>query len=110
MIGTSDWEFKLGTGAVKGFRWGTVTVRTAVEYNRAEDLFELGEYAVEYLKRISPLLRLYAGVEGSQDEVEAIAEAQLHFRERVVVKLNFGFGLTPKATDLAPEVGVVFVF
>ncbi len=110
LIGTSDWEFKLGVGTVKGFTWGTTTIRVAAEYNRAEDKFELGEYAVEYLKRISEHLRLFAAVEGTQDELELIAEAQLHLRRRAVVKLNCGIGLTPKATDLAPEAGIMFVF
>ncbi len=110
LIGTSDWEFKLGVGTVKGFAWGTTTLRLAAEYSRAEDKFELGEYAVEYLKRISRSLRLFAAVEGTQDELELIAEAQLHLRRRAVVKLNCGIGLTPKATDLAPEVGIMFVF
>ena len=33
LIGTSDWEFKLGTGITKGFSWGTITLRTAAEYD-----------------------------------------------------------------------------
>jgi len=33
-----------------------------------------GEYALEYLKRLSPRFRLYAGVEGNQGEVEWIVE------------------------------------
>ena len=110
LIGTSDWEFKLGFGASKGFSWGTTTLRSAVEYNRAEDKFELGEYAVEYVKRISQFLRVFLAAEGTQDEVELITEAQLHFKNRAVIKLNCAFGLTAKATDLAPEVGIMFVF
>lgn len=110
LIGTSDWEFKLGAGAVKGFRWGTFTARAAVEYNRAEDKFELGEYAIEYLKRISRSVRVFAAIEGSQDEVELIPQVQLSPSDRVVIRLNCGFGLTPRATDFAPEAGVMFVF
>ncbi|HEY7575698.1 MAG TPA: hypothetical protein VIB08_11075, partial [Thermoanaerobaculia bacterium] len=30
LIGTSDWELKLGGGLVKGLAWGTVTARVAV--------------------------------------------------------------------------------
>jgi len=51
LIGTQDWEYKLGVGAVKGFTLGTFTFRVAGEYDRSEDKFELGEYAVEYLKK-----------------------------------------------------------
>ena len=38
-----------------------------------------GEYAVEYLKRISRAFRVYLGIEGNQDEVEFITEVQWHF-------------------------------
>lgn len=109
LIGTADWEFKLGTGVTRGFGWGTWTARVAVEYDRAEDKVALGEYAVEFLKRLSPSWRVYAGVEGSDDEVELIAEAQWHLSRFAYVKLNNAVGLTPKATDYAPEVGVMFV-
>jgi len=110
LIGTQDWEFKLGTGVIKGFRWGTMTVRAAVDYTREEDKAELGEYAVEYLKRVSNRLRLYAAVEGSQDEVELLTEAQVFLTPRTILKLNNGLGITSKATDFAPEVGIMFFF
>ena len=32
LIGTPDWEVGLGTGLVRGFDWGTLTVRAALEY------------------------------------------------------------------------------
>ena len=32
LIGTPDVELKFGTGVVRGFRWGTLTARAAVEY------------------------------------------------------------------------------
>ncbi len=108
LIGTQDWEFKLGSGITKGFPFGTFSLRAAVEYNAAESKVELGEYAGEYVKRLSPHWRVYLGLEGSQDEVELITEAQIHIKpEKVVVKLNNAFGLTSKATDWAPEVGLM---
>lgn len=110
LIGTSDWEFKVGTGMIRGFRWGTTTLRAAVEYNAAESILELGEIAVEYLKRVNQLVRLYGGVEGTQDEVELITEAQLHVSPRLFIKINNAFGLTSKATDYAPEFGFVLRF
>lgn len=113
LIGTSAWEFKLGVGAVRGFRWGTMTFRAAVENTEDEGKrkFETGEYAVEYLRRVSPKWRLFAAIEGSQlDEVELITEAQWHLHSRVFVKLNTAWGLTPNATDIAPEVGIMFSF
>jgi len=110
LIGTQDWEFKLGVGATKGFSFGTLTVRFAGEYDRSEDETEFGEYAVEYLKKISSRWRLYAGVEGFQDERELITEIQLHLSRTLFFKFNSAFGLTPKATDWAPEIGLVLSF
>jgi hypothetical protein len=108
LIGTTDWELKLGSGAVRGFPWGTVTARAAVEYDAAESAVDLGEAAVEYLKRLAPSWRVYAGVEGTQDEIELIPELQWEIGRRALVKLNSAVGLTSKATDWAPEVGVMF--
>jgi hypothetical protein len=48
--------------------------------------------AVEYLKRISPSVRLFAGVEAEQDEVELITEAQWFLRPNLFLKLNNSFG------------------
>ncbi len=110
LIGTQDWEFKLGVGVVKGFRWGTLTARTAVEYDRAEGKLEFGEYAVEYLKRISRVFRVTALIEGKDDEVELIGDLQIHATQWLFIRLNAGVGLTSKATDFAPEVGFVFWF
>lgn len=110
LIGTPDWEFKFGTGLVKGFSWGTATIRAAVEYTKDESKLELGEYAVEYLKRLSSSWRVYLGFEGTQDEVELITEAQWHISDSIFVKLNNAFGVTGKATDWAPEIGCVFSF
>lgn len=108
LIGTQDWEFKLGAGIIKGFTWGTIALRTSVAHDRAERKTEFGEYALEYLKRISRVVRFTALIEGEEDEIELITDLQLHVSPRVFIKLNNGFGLTSKATDLAPEVGVVF--
>ena len=59
---------------------------------------------------MSPAWRVYVGIEGTQDEVSLITEAQWRVHPRVSIKLNSGLGLTSKATDWAPEVGVVFRF
>lgn len=108
LIGTPEWEFKLGTGVVRGFKWGTTTLRTAIEYD--EGSVALGEMAIEYLKRVSARLRVLAAVEGTQDEVELITETQWSLRRNLVLKLNNAFGVTSKATDWAPEVGLLFSF
>lgn len=109
LIGTPGWEMSLGSGVVKGFRWGTLTARVAVEYSEASSShFDLGEYAVEYLKRLSPRWRIYVGLEGTQDELSLITEVQWHLSRNVFVRLNNGLGLTSKATDWSPEVGILF--
>ncbi len=109
LIGVPGWELKLGTGIIRGFGWGTLTGRLAIQYEEASSShFDLGEYALEYLKRVSPSWRLYAGIEGNQDELSLITEAQWHITRNVMLKLNNGFGITSKATDWAPEVGILF--
>ena len=106
LIGTQDWEYKLGVGLSKGFGLGTFTLRTAAEYSTEE----AGEYAVEYLRRVSDFFRFYVGVEGSQDEVELIADLQFHVVRNAFIRVNNAFGVTSKATDYAPEFGVLFHF
>lgn len=108
LIGTQDWELKLGAGIVRGFRWGTATVRLAAGYD--EGSIEPGEYAVEYVKRVSSLLRVFGAVEGSEDEVELITETQWFLRENLILKVNNAFGVTSKATGWAPEIGLMFRF
>lgn len=108
LIGTPDWELKQGIGLIKGFAWGTMTVRVAAEYLVEDSSFDSGEYAVEYLKRISPRWLFYTGVEGVQDELAWIAEAQYRMADWATLKLNNALGVTSKAVDWAPEVGVVF--
>ncbi len=109
LIGTQDWEYALGFAAIKGHRWGTLTGRVALGYS--ENQVELGEYAVEYLKRLSPRWRFLAAVEGEQtDEITAIVEGQVRLGRHVLLKVNSGFGLTTKAPDVAPEIGLLFSF
>ena len=44
------------------------------------------------------------------DEIELITEFQWRLGERGSVKINNAFGVTPKAADWAPEIGVTFPF
>ena len=108
LTGTSDWEFKLGSGLTKGFKFGTLTFRVAAEYDLGEKKFDLGEMAFEYLRRFNNWFRFYVGVEGTQDEWEFINDLQFHLKPWMFIRVNNSFGLTSKATDYAPELGVVF--
>ena len=88
-----------------------MTLRTGIEYTREERKFDAGEYAIEYLRRLSPRWRVAALIEGVQlDEVALITEIQWHFLPRAFLKINNGWGLTRNATDYAPEVGVMLSF
>jgi len=112
IIGTQEWEYAFGIGLVRGYRWGTMTFRVAGEYvPAANPQFDAGEYAIEWLRRLSPKWRVVAAIEGSQvDEVSFIGETQWSPSRRVMFKFNAGVGLTPNATDFAPEIGVLFSF
>jgi hypothetical protein len=110
LIGNADWAGELGFGLVKGFSWGTVTPRIGFSYDGADREIGFGEWAVEYLKRVSDSWRVVATVEGESDEVSLIGELQWHFSPNATLILNSGFGLTKAAPDVAPEVGVMFSF
>jgi hypothetical protein len=110
LIGTSEWEFAAGVGAVKGFSWGTLTTRLSVGYDGEEEEVKLGEYAIEYLKRLSKAWRLVTTIEGEDDELSLVLEAQWHISPHVFWKFNSGFGLSEKAEDFAPEIGLMFSF
>jgi hypothetical protein len=108
LIGTPDWELKFGSGLIRGLSWGTVTVRAAVGYSAGAA--ELGEYAVEYLRRVNRRLRIVGALEGTQDEIGLIAEAQVFLSPRAYLKLNNAFGVSSKAPEFAPEIGLMIVF
>ncbi|HEV8265303.1 MAG TPA: hypothetical protein VGQ06_10145 [Gemmatimonadales bacterium] len=112
IIGTQHWEHFFGLGLVKGFRWGTMTVRVAAEYSAAASpKFDAGEYAIEYLRRLSPKWCVVAAIEGSQvDEVSLITETQWQPSRHVTFKFNHALGVTMNSTDFAPEVGLMISF
>lgn len=83
LIGTQDWEYKAGVGCQRGYRWGNGTVQVSAEY--------------EWGRGKARTRRGGGGAsEASVPELE------------VVPKINNAFGVTSKATDWAPEVGVMF--
>ena len=108
LIGTPELETKAGIGLIRGFRWGTITLRAAFE--QAGGSVSFGEYAIEYYKRLSPSFCFYAGFEGAQDELTFIAEIQWWLSDTVRFKINNGFGVTSKATGWAPEIGLMISF
>jgi hypothetical protein len=110
VVGTSDWEYAAGVGVIKGLSWGTISGRISFKYDEVDGQVEAGEYAFEYLKRVSPKWRMVGSLEGEDDEVSLIGEAQWFLSRRAFFKFNCGFGLSEKAPDIAPEIGIMFSF
>lgn len=109
IIGTQDWEFSAGFGLTKGYRWGTMTFRASAEYTDGQ--LDAGEYAVEYMRRLSRAWQFIGVIEGTQvDEVSVITEVQWYFSPYARFRINNAWGVTPNATDIAPEVGIMFSF
>jgi len=108
LIGTSAWELKLGSGVTRQFGFGTATLRAAVEHDAGEGKTELGEVAFEWLRRFSPRWRGYLGLEGTQDEWELITDIHWSPAPRLTLKVSNAFGVTSKAVDWAPEVGLLW--
>lgn len=110
LIGATDVEVAIGTGFIRGFKWGTLNSRVSIAFDGEESKVELGEYALEYLTRVNDRWRFVTTLEGEEDEVSLIGEAQLTLRPGAILKLNSGFGVTKKAANFAPEIGVLFTF
>jgi hypothetical protein len=108
LIGVQDWQGELGFGAIKGFRWGTLTARMSLAYE--DGGLQGGEFALEYLKRITPRWRVVLAFEGEGEDLSFITEAQWFFSRTAYLKLNSGFGLSQKVPDIAPEIGVMMRF
>jgi len=47
-------------------------------------------------------------IEGTEDEIVLIPEIQWFITPNIYLKANNGFALTSKATDIAPEIGIMF--
>lgn len=109
LIGTAGLEAELGFGITRGFRWGTLTARLSGAYGGASTThFAVGEYGVEYLKRISPRWRVFAGINGHESAFTFITEAQWHVHKNVFIRFNQEIGLTPDANDWEPQLGILF--
>ena len=112
LIGNAEWDARPGFGVIRAFPWGTMTTRITVEYNHDDRLWDLGEFSVEYLKRLSPAVHLNLAFEGGEtgamDEWDLVAGVRWRIRDRFFLKLDNAIGLASKSTDWAPEVGVVW--
>jgi hypothetical protein len=111
LIGEPYWDLKPGVGVVRGFSFGTLTLRLTGEWNHEAKNLDLGEVAVEYLKRLSPSLRLNLAVEGGEggapDEFVLISGVRWRISDRLALKLDNSLGISSKATDWAPQIGLM---
>jgi hypothetical protein len=101
-----------GLGLIRGYSWGTVTLRGVLEYTREDKSLNVGEVAAEYLKRLSPALRLGLALEGGEggapDEWSLNSDLQWRVADGVFLKVDNGLGLSSKASDWAPALGFLF--
>lgn len=109
IIGSDGWDIESGVGLTRGFSWGTVTARASILYESASTpKWDAGEFGIEYLRRLSPSWRIFAAVGGAGDEISAVTEAQWHLSPKVFIRFSQEIGLTSKATDWEPQLGVLF--
>jgi hypothetical protein len=114
LIGDRIWDFRPGVGVVRGFSVGTVTSRVTVEYNHDDKTWDLGEFSIEYLKRLSSAWRVNLAVEGGEtgapDEWEFISGVRWRVKDFLFLKIDNSVGLSSKATDWVPQVGILTSF
>ena len=112
LIGEPQWDVKGEVGAVRQYRWGTMTFRTTIEYNHGDQAWELGETSLEYLRRLSPKWRVLLGVEGGEggapDDYGLIAAAHWRIARGLDLKIFNAVGLMSKATDWETQVGLLW--
>jgi hypothetical protein len=111
LLGSRDWEFEPGVVLTKGYPFGTVAVRGALSYSSGERKIDFAEWGIDYLRRLGGRWRLALSLEGQQaDEISVIGELQYAIARNAVLKLNAGIGLTEKAANIAPEIGILLRF
>jgi hypothetical protein len=114
LIGDPDWDIRPGVALSKGFGFGSLTGRVNAEYNHAEKHFDLGEVAVGYQRGLTAKWRLYLGIEGgeggSMDEWELLPALRWAPLPGLQLRLESSIGISSKAPDWSPQVGVVFAF
>ncbi len=112
LIGDKITDVKSEIGLTRGFQFGTMTLRTTVEYNHADHHWDLGETSLEYLRRLSPdwriLLAIEGGETGAPDEWVFVTAGQWRIANRFFLKFANGFGLMSKSTDWEPQVGILW--
>jgi hypothetical protein len=93
LIGTPGWELKYGMGLARGFDWGYFD--RAAGGRVRPGLYQPFSISASTPSSICagspPSWRLYAGIEGTQDELSLIEEIRWHVRPNVFICLNKRF-------------------
>ena len=111
LLGSRDWEFESGVVLTKAYSFGTLAVRGALGWSGDDRKLDLTEWGIDYVKRLGSKWRLALSLEGRQtDEVSLIGELQYAIAKNALLKLNLGVGITEKAANVAPEIGILFRF
>jgi hypothetical protein len=114
LIAEPNWDLKPGIGVIRGFSWGTMVVKIAAEYNREAKSPDLGEVTIEYHKRLSSSWHLNAGIEGGEggapDEFDLVTGIRWRLSDLLSLKVDNAVGISSKATDWAPQVGLMFSY
>ncbi len=112
LIGDTEWDFKPGIGFSRSFSWGTMSARTTGEWNHSEAKVDFGETSIEYLKRLSTSWQMFVGFEGGEggpfDEWHIVSDVAWWFSDNVSLKLDNTFGISSKANDWEPQIGILF--
>ena len=112
LISENYWDIRPGVGFIKGFGFGTLTGRINLEYNHEGKTLDLGEVSVEYLKRLSTNFRLFLAIEGgetgSMDEWATVQGFQLRLSNSLFFKFDNTLGISSKADDWVPQVGLMW--
>jgi hypothetical protein len=112
LIGDVRWDLKGEIGLVRGFDFGTMTLRTTVEYNHVDGHWDLGETSLEYLRQVSRAWRLFLAIEGGEtgapDEWVFVTAGQWRVAHHAYLKLANAVGLMSKSTDWEPQIGILF--
>lgn len=111
LIGDAQWDVKGEIGAMRAYRWGTMTFRTTIEYNRGDTQWDLGETSLEYLRQMAPSWRLLLGIEGGEggapDDYVVVAAGHWRIARDLDLKVANGLGLFSKSTDWEAQLGLM---
>ena len=112
LAGTPESVTQLGIGAIRGFSWGTVTLRTGALYEPSStSTIDWGNLSLEYLKRLSSSFTFAGSVALNEgDEGTLTTELQWRVSPTAVIKFNNGLGFTSPGLDWAPQIGVLLSF